>query len=352
MKITTLRKKMQQKGIDAALITNVNNVRYYSGFTGDSSELLITQNEKYFFTDFRYTEHAQKQTSFEVIETKGQGRVEKIFEYAKKAGAVKIGIDLANVVYPSYKSYLEFVSEEDIVDLSPIVEEQRLTKDTEELAAIRKGAQHNDILLKHLCGIIKEGVSENDIKAEIIYYMLKRGAEVAFAPIVASGENSSLPHATPTDRKFKPGDFITMDYGFKFDGYCSDFTRTVALGKVDKEQQKVYDIVDEAALKAFEVIRPGVRCEDVDKAARDHIEASGYGKYFGHGLGHGVGMDIHEGLRLGPGSEDVLQAGMVITVEPGIYIAGKYGVRIEDLCVVTEEGYENYTAAPRKLIII
>ena len=352
MKISALRKKMQQKGIDAALITNVNNVRYYSGFTGDSSELLITQNEQFFFTDFRYTEHAQKQTSFDVIETKGQDRVEKIFEYAKKAGAVKIGIDLASVEYPSYKSYLEFVDEENIFDISSIVEEQRLIKDDEELAAIRKGSEHNDILLKHVCGIIKEGVSENDIKAEMIYFMLKSGAEVAFDPIVASGENSSLPHATPTDRTFKPGDFITMDYGFKFDGYCSDFTRTVALSKVDKEQQKVYDIVDEAALKAFEAIKPGVRCVDVDNAARDYIEANGYGKYFGHGLGHGVGMDIHEAPRLGPGSEDVLQAGMVITVEPGIYIAGKFGVRIEDLCVVTEDGYENYTAAPRKLIII
>ena len=182
--------------------------------------------------------------------------------------------------------------------------------------------------------------------------MLKNGAEIAFDPIVASGENSSMPHALPSDRTFKPGDFITMDYGCKFDGYCSDFTRTVAICEVDKEQQKVYDIVDEAAMRAFPVLAPGAKCADADAAARQYISQQGYGQYFGHGLGHGVGMDIHEAPTLNGSSTDIMQAGMVVTVEPGIYIAGKYGVRIEDLCVITEDGYENYTAAPRELIIL
>jgi Xaa-Pro aminopeptidase len=352
MRISELRKTMANKGIDAALIVDEKNVRYFSGFTGDSSELLITKDEALFFTDFRYTEQAQMQTSFRVIQTKGIDRDDRIFEQFKRLQAERIGIDLSNVKYPSYKSYLGFVDEKSIIDLSSDIAGQRLVKNSDELAAIRKGAQYNDRLFSHLCGIIKPGISEYDIKAEIIYYMLKSGAESAFDPIVASGENSSLCHAAPSSRKFIPGDFITMDYGFKFDGYCSDFTRTIALDKVDKEQQKVYDIVNQAGIKAFGAIKPGIKCAEVDKTARDYIDECGYGKYFGHGLGHGVGMDVHEAPRLGTDVDDVLKAGMVITNEPGIYIAGRFGVRIEDLCVVTQSGYENLTNAPRDLIII
>ena len=352
MRIEKLRESLAQKGIDAALITSEENVRYYSDFTGTSSQLLITKDNLFFFTDFRYTEHAQRETCFEVIETKGQERVETIFGYAAKSSAKKIGADLVNVRYPAYKSYLEFIDEKDLFDISAEIGAQRLIKDEQELDAIRKGSEYNDMLFDHLCGIIKQGVSEKEIKAEIIYYMLKNGAEVAFDPIVASGENSSLPHAVPSERKFRPGDFITMDYGCKFDGYCSDFTRTVAICEVDKEQQKVYDIVNEAAMRAFPLLGPGGLCSKADAAARDHITAQGYGQYFGHGLGHGVGMDIHEAPTLNATSIDVLKAGMTVTVEPGIYIAGKYGVRTEDLCVITESGFENYTAAPRDLIII
>ena len=352
MRIEKLRESLEENNIDAALITSVENVRYYSGFTGDSSQLLITGSELFLFTDFRYTEHAQKETCFEVVETKGQERVEAIFRYASKSNAVKIGADLANVRYPEFKSYLEFIKEEDIVDVSQILASQRLVKDEDELCVIRKGAEYNDLLFEYLCSIIKQGMSEKEIKAEIIYFMLKNGAEVAFDPVVASGENSSLPHAVPTDRTFLPGDFITMDYGFKFDGYCSDFTRTVAICEVDKEQQKVYDIVKEAAERAFPLLGPGADCARVDAAARDYISLSGFGQYFGHGLGHGVGMDIHEAPTLNGQSKDVLQPGMTVTVEPGIYIAGKYGVRIEDLCVITKDGFENLTAAPRELIIL
>ncbi len=352
MRIEKLRESLKEKNIDAALITSVENVRYYSEFTGDSSELLITNSELFLFTDFRYTEHAQRETCFDVVETKGQDRVETIFNYASRSSAVKVGADLANVKYPEYKSYLEHIDEQNFLDITADISAQRLVKDEDELSAIRKGAEYNDLLFEHLCSIIKQGMSEKEIKAEIIYFMLKSGAQVAFDPIVASGENSSLPHAVPSDRTFRPGDFITMDYGFKFDGYCSDFTRTVAICEVDKEQQKVYDIVNEAAEQALPLLSPGAECAKVDTAARDYITQHGYGQYFGHGLGHGVGMDIHEAPTLNGLSKDVLQAGMTVTIEPGIYIAGKYGVRIEDLCVITEDGFENLTAAPRELIIL
>ncbi|MBT3318815.1 MAG: aminopeptidase P family protein [Clostridia bacterium] len=352
MKIDKLRSAMKKTGADAALIASEVNVQYYSGFTGDSSQLLITQDEMLFFTDFRYTEQAQMQTSFNVIETKGQTRLQQIFDSVKKAGAKTLGIDLDGVMYPSYKSYSKFIDEDKIIDLSAAVGVARCVKDDAEIAAITKGAQHNDKLFAKVCTMIEAGVTEADIKAELIYYMNKNGAEAAFDPIVASGSNSSLPHATPTSKKFVSGDFVTMDYGCKFGGYCSDFTRTVVVGKVDNEQQKVYDTVKTAGDLATKALAPGVKCSDIDAIARDYITSKGYGEYFGHGLGHGVGRNIHEAPSLNATGEIVLEAGMVITIEPGIYLPGKWGVRIEDLCVITEDGYENLTAAPRDLIII
>ncbi len=352
MRINGLRKAMQKAGADAALITSDVNVRYYSGFSGNSSQLLITQDSKLFFTDFRYTEQAEAETDFTVVETKANERVKTIFEHVRKCRAKRVGTDLSDILYPSYKSYLEYIEEADIIDLSAAVFAQRCVKDEDELKLISKGAKCNDELFAHLCGLLKEGVSEMDIKAEIVYFMNKRGAETAFDPIIASGPNSSLPHATPTARKIAAGDFVTMDYGSKFDGYCSDFTRTVAISHIDKEMQKVYDIVNRAGENAFEALKPGAGAKRVDAAARDYISAAGYGDEFGHGLGHGVGLFIHEAPTLNAISEAVLEPGMVITIEPGIYLKGKYGVRIEDLCVVSEQGFTNLTAAPREMIII
>jgi Xaa-Pro aminopeptidase len=352
MRIQKLRETMQRAGADAALITSAVNVRYYSGFSGVSSQLLITPDKKLFFTDFRYTEQAEAETDFTVIETNGNERVKVIFEYAAKEHVKRLGIDLSEVSFYSYKSYLEHIDEAGMIDLSSAISSQRCIKDAGELELITKGAKYNDELFSHLCTFLKPGISEMDIKAEIVYYMNKRGAETAFDPIVASGPNSSLPHATPTDRKIEAGDFVTMDYGCRFGGYCSDFTRTVAISHIDKEMEKVYDIVDCASGKAFEALKPGARTKDVDAAARNHIAEAGYGESFGHGLGHGVGMFIHETPTLNALSGEILEPGMVLTIEPGIYLKGRYGVRIEDLCVVTKGGFKNLTAAPREMIII
>lgn len=352
MRIDRLRRAMKKTDVDAVLVASVENVRYYSGFSGDSSQLLITRDEHFLFTDFRYTEQAQIETDFKVVETKGETRLKEIFGSVKKAGVSKLGIDLAGVMYTTYKSYLDHINEDAIVDISAAIGVARSVKDDSELCAIEKGAKHNDELFAKLCTLIRAGINENDIKTQIIYYMNKNGADVAFSPIVASGSNSSLPHAAPTSRKFVRGDFITMDYGCKFDGYCSDFTRTVAISQVDKEQQKVYDIVRKAGDLACLALRPGIKACEVDAAARDYITQSGYGEYFGHGLGHGVGLVIHEAPTLNSTSEIVLEAGMVVTIEPGIYLPGKYGVRIEDLCVIMRDGYKNFTTAPRDLIIL
>ena len=352
MRIQKLRETMQKRGIDAALISSGENVRYYSRFTGASSQLLITKKKKLFFTDFRYREQAGLETDFEVVDTKDTARIRAIFDYIKKEKVKRLGIDLAGISYMAYQAYAEYMSEDKISDLSPDILTQRSFKDSDELAAISKGAEQNDKLFQHLCSLIRPGVSENDIKAEIIYYMNKCGADSAFTPIVASGPNSSLPHATPTDRKFGHGNFVTLDYGCKFDGYCSDFTRTVAISYIDKEAQTVYDIVKRAGEKAMLLLTSGMQAARVDAVARDYIIRMGYGDVFGHGLGHGVGLSIHEAPTLNGTSETMLLSGMVVTVEPGIYVKGSFGVRIEDLCVIKDGGYTDLTTAPRELIIL
>ncbi len=352
MRVERLREMMLKAGADAALITSDINVRYYSHFSGNSSQLLITPDEKLFFTDFRYTEQAENETDFTVVETKAGDRVKTIFEHVGKSKAKRIGIDLSEVSHYSYKSYLVHTDEENIIDLSSAIASQRAVKDAGEIELIARGAKHNDELFAHLCGILKPGMSELDIKAEIVYFMNRHGAETAFDPIVASGPNSSLPHATPAERKIAAGDFVTMDYGCRFGGYCSDFTRTVAISHIDKDMQKVYDIVNIAAMRAFDALKAGAMGKDVDWAAREYIAEAGYGDAFGHGLGHGVGILIHEAPTLNAWSEEILVPGNVVTVEPGIYLKGRYGVRIEDICVVREGGFENLSAAPRDMIII
>ncbi|MGI5849808.1 MAG: M24 family metallopeptidase [Christensenellales bacterium] len=352
MRLQKLREAMQRHGVDAALITTAENVKYYSRFTGTSSQVLITQHGEIFFTDFRYTEQAEDETDFNIVETKDTARIQTIFEYVKKENVKRLGIDLAGVSYMAYKAYSEHIDESHIIDISSEISLQRSVKEEDELAAIAKGAEHNDKLFAHICQLIRPGVSENDIKAEIIYYMNTHGADSAFAPIVASGPHSSLPHATPTDRKLSHGDFVTLDYGCKFDGYCSDFTRTIAISHMDKAGQTVYDIVKRAGDKSLLLLTSGIEARRVDAVARNYITEMGYGNAFGHGLGHGVGLFIHEAPSMNHTSEAVLTSGMVITVEPGIYIKGEYGVRIEDLCVIKDGGYINLTTAPRDIIIL
>ncbi|MDD5018537.1 MAG: Xaa-Pro peptidase family protein, partial [Eubacteriales bacterium] len=268
MRIQKLRKTMSSYGVHAALITTSENVTYYSRFSGASSQLLITADRQYIFADFRYAEQAGIETDFSVVETKGTERIKTIFDYVKNEKAGRLGIDLNGVSYSVYKEYQKYIDESRITDLSSDISAQRSVKDENEIKAIARGARYNDMLFRHVCGLIRPGVSENDIKAEIVYYMNKNGAESAFNPIVASGENGSQPHIAPTDRKVAPGDFVTMDYGCKFDGYCSDFTRTVAISHIDKEMQKGYDIVKCAGERAIAALKSGAAAKDIDAIAR------------------------------------------------------------------------------------
>jgi len=231
--------------------------------------------------------------------------------------------------------------------------ESRMIKDETELQTIAKAEAIGDAAFTHILDYVKPGVTEADIALEIEFFMKRQGAsKLSFDTIVASGPNSSMPHAQVTNRKLQMGDFVTMDFGCVYQGYCSDMTRTVAIGEPTEEMRKVYQIVFDANIRAMEAIREGVKCNEIDAVARDYIKSQGYGDYFGHGLGHGVGLDIHEEPRFSPKCDVITKENMVITDEPGIYLPGRFGVRIEDLVVVKKDGYEKLSHSDKQLIVL
>lgn len=338
------------KNIEAALIMGNVNRNYLSGFTGDESYTIITNDKAYFITDFRYLEQAKKEVKeYEIIEYKSS--VE--FFLADLVNSLKIknlGFEediLSFNVYSKLKSKLQC----NLVPLEGIVEDLRTIKDKYEIEKIQKAASIADDAFKHILGYIKTGITEREIALELEFYMKKCGASaLSFTTIAASGIRSSLPHGVATDKKVKNGEFLTLDFGCIYNGYCSDMTRTVVIGNPDKKMVQIYDIVLHAQEMALKAIEPGVSGFDVDKIARDYIKSSGYGDYFGHGLGHGVGMEIHEKPRLSPKFNMKLMPGMVVTDEPGIYIPDFGGVRIEDLVLITEDGYKLLSNSPKDLI--
>lgn len=237
--------------------------------------------------------------------------------------------------------------------IDKLLDEERAIKSKEEIEFIKYSQYLTDKTFSHILNYIKQGKTEIETALEMEFFMRNVGSDgIAFDFIVVSGKNSSLPHGVPTDKPFEIGDFITMDFGARYEGYCSDMTRTVAVGGLDNEQINVYNTVLSAQEKALSVIKNGVLCSEVDKAARDVIDNAGYKEYFGHALGHSLGLDIHEAPACSPKSKDTLKSGMLMTVEPGIYIPQKFGVRIEDMVVVTDNGYENLTKSPKNIIIL
>ena len=334
---------------EQVLITKEADVTWLTGFTGDSSQVLVGREEAFFFTDSRYTEQAEKQLSadYTIIET---GAADRIAEIGKRCSG-SVGIDYANTSLAEMAGY-EAEIRADFSDYGDLLIGLRSIKDETELSAMREGAKLTEDAFYHVLKYFKEGVSEQDIYAELIYYFHKHGAVPSFTPIIASGENSSMPHAGVTDRRFRRGDFVTMDFGCIYKGMCTDFTRTVALFGVAERQKIVYNTVAYANLEGLAALKAGITGMEADLAARSVIEKAGYGAYFGHGTGHGVGVEIHEQPRLAKNSQTILQSGMVVTVEPGIYLPGEMGVRIEDMAVITADGCENFYTAEKELIII
>jgi len=336
------------------LVTNLQNLNYLTGFDGEGSALIGVSGKNYLLTDSRYTEQAQKESPDYKILTdepnKKNARVLAIKKIIEKNKIKKIAFESNNLSYANFKKYSDSFNSIEFLATENIIEQIRMIKDKEEIIKMKKAAQITTESLKDVFEIIKPGVRELDIASELAYTMRKKGAQKeAFETIVVSGERSSLPHGKPSEKKIDEGEFITIDMGANYQNYNSDLTRTIIMGKENKKQKEIFSIVLEAQKAALDFLKPGVKCKEVDSVARDIIAKKGYGKFFGHGLGHGVGLDIHELPRVSFSDDTVLLPGMVVTIEPGIYLPEVGGVRIEDSVLITEAGYEILTWFPKIL---
>lgn len=340
---------------DAALIFSEENRRYFTRFSASDSVLLVTENKCVFFTDSRYTEAAEKAIGKEYISDSSNlyESLEKLF---KDNGIKKVAVENDRLTLGEFQKLREKLPDIQFVTsslLSDAVNSLRDTKSDDELANIKAAQKIAEDAFSHILSFIRPGISEKEIALELDFYMLSHGAEaLSFETIAVGGKNSSMPHGVPGNYLVQNGDFITMDYGAVVNGYHSDMTRTVALGQVSSEQKEIYETVLKAQLGGLESLKSGIAANVADTAARDIIRNAGYGKYFGHSFGHGVGIEIHEKPSLSPKSEYILKTGNVVTAEPGIYIPDKFGVRIEDMAYITENGCINLTSSPKELIIL
>ena len=346
---------LEDKGLDAIIVSNRYNMRYVSGYKGDTGMLVLLKDKRYVLTDFRYIFMAMADTKdrdYEVIDiaqAKGYtGAINKILE---DNGCKKVGFENTDVSYMQYVKFKNDLKNIELVEIDDAVTKLRVIKDTDEIECLKVAESIGDKAFAEILNFIKPGVTEMQVAAHIEYTMKMNGAEgLSFDTIVASGVNSSMPHAMVSDRKLEVGDFVTMDFGCIYKGYCSDMTRTIVIGKASDKQKHVYNTVLKAQLAALDYIKAGVKGKDVDNVARTIIKEAGYQGCFGHGLGHSVGLEIHESPNFNPSEESIILANTIETVEPGIYIKDFGGVRIEDMVVVTDEGHLNLTHSPKELI--
>ena len=356
-RIKKLQEYIVSQNVDGILIGSEANRMYLSGFTGSNAMLLVTKDEKYIVTDFRYLEQVAKQCpDFTCVDQKQRGLIGTTLDIAKKLMLKKLAFEGSHTTYTTYELLAKETAFE-FIPVNNVVENLRKVKSEDEIEKLARAEAIGDIAFEGIVKFIKDrwkqGVTEREVALEIECIMRRNGASgTSFDTIVAAGAKSSLPHAVPGDEKLKEGDLVVMDFGCIYEGYCSDMTRTIAIGKIDEKQKEIYETVLEAQVRAIAGIKPGMKGKEVDAIARDYIKEKGYGDYFGHGLGHSVGIEIHENPRFSVAEEEIIKEGMVITVEPGIYLPNFGGVRIEDLIVVTKDGVKNLTHSPKSLIII
>jgi Xaa-Pro aminopeptidase len=349
-RLVALRQELAEQGFDAILITQPENRRYLSGFTGSAGVLLISQDQAVLATDFRYYEQVEKQAPDFRLAKITDKFVTLFPELVQQVGAKRVGFESAHLTVDQHQQWLEVAEGFELVPTKELVEKIRAVKDEDELRKIKKAIALADQAIAHIAGFIEPDMTEKEVAWELEVFMRTRGAKkLAFDTIVGSGPNGAMPHATVSERVIKAGEPIVMDMGAMVDGYNSDLTRTICAGRADDKFREIYSIVLEAQLAAERNIRPGMTGKQADGIARQVIEQAGYGENYGHGLGHGVGLAVHEKPVVGRLSEDVLQPGMVFTVEPGIYLPGWGGVRIEDIVVMREDGVEVLTQASKEL---
>lgn len=343
-------------GADGAILLSETGRRYFTGFDATDGILLVTREAARLIIDFRYIEAARaavKSCEVVLLDPKTDQVADFISENRIRTLAVE-SYELPVSTLMRLKRRLPQVAFDESDDFSSAVSALRMIKTQAEADAVRRAQKITDAAYEHILPMVKPGVTERSLSLEIEFFMKRSGASrPSFDLIVVSGEKTSLPHGVPGERKISAGDFVTMDTGAVVDGYCSDMTRTVAVGGVTDAQRNVYDTVLRAQLAALKEIRAGKVCRDIDRVARDIIEKdAGFAGCFGHGLGHSVGLEIHEEPRFSPACGTILKPGMFMTVEPGVYLEGKFGVRIEDLVRVTDSGCENYTQSPKELVVL
>jgi Xaa-Pro aminopeptidase len=341
-----LERHLDERDLDRMLVTDLTNVRYLTGFTGTNGACLCGPGERLLFTDFRYTERAEAEVEGWETVTLAADWLGGIAERLQG----RVGFEDDHVSVRLLEKLKEKLSDGvEMVAAGGRVEQLRRVKDAGELAAIEEAAKLADEVWRWSVERGLAGRTERDVARAAEARIREHGGDPSFPAIVAAGPNGALPHAEPGEREIGRGELVVFDMGAKLDGYCSDGTRTFATGDPGEEATGVYEVVREAQAAALEAVEAGVKGEDVDKVARRVIEAAGHGEHFGHGLGHGVGLEVHEGPRLSLRSDDVLAPGEVVTVEPGIYLPGRLGVRIEDLVVVAEDGVRNLSSLPKEL---
>jgi Xaa-Pro aminopeptidase len=358
-RLRRLQQALSENKLDALLVTHLPNIRYLAGFTGSAGVLLLTEGQVLFFTDGRYTTQAKHEVkgAKTVIAKKLPllAATERLRDHRRDSGSsLHVGIEsdhLTVAARDQLRGYLPAAFR--LKSAPPLIEEARMQKDDDEIARIRAAVELGSQLFDTVVAAIRPGTSEMDVAAELEHAARRSGAEqMSFETIIASGERSALPHGRASRSAIPRNGFVVCDFGVILSGYCSDMTRTVYVGHPDKEAHRIYDAVHAAQQAAVDAVRPGVSAGEIDQVARRVLQKKGFGRYFTHSTGHGVGLEIHEAPRVAAGQKVILCPGMVITIEPGAYVPGKWGVRIEDMVVVRENGCEVLTPTSKELIAV
>lgn len=352
--VKRIQQELRRRGLDGMLVTDEKNQRYASGFPITDGAVVVGLEKSWLITDSRYIEAAEAAVDGSLTEVVLYDREHPLTGIIRSvcAGMARLAAEDKKLSHVGYLGYEKALGRE-LLPAGDLFETLRASKTEEEIACMIEAQRISEKALETVLHIIKPGMTERQVAAELVYNMLKNGSEGnSFDPIVITGSKTSLPHGVPGDKVIQSGDFVTMDFGSIKHGYCSDMTRTVAVGSASEEMRNVYDTVLRAQLAGIAAARVGVPGKEIDAAARKVISDAGYGKYFGHGFGHSLGLDIHELPNANPSGEAPIPAGAVCSAEPGIYIPGRFGVRIEDVMVIREGGAEIITKAPKELVVL